>query len=47
LLNFHRTSISAIFSTRTKAIIIYRGRHGNDHMVDGFTTTLVISAYHH
>ena len=23
------------------------GRHGRDHMVVGFTTTCVISAYHH
>jgi DnaJ-class molecular chaperone len=25
----------------------YRGRHGRDHMVVGFTTTRAISFYHH
>ena len=27
--------------------IVSVGRHGHDHMVVGFTTTYVISAYHH
>jgi hypothetical protein len=36
--------------TRTETIkIVYhkRGCHGHDRMVVGFTTTCVISAYHH
>ena len=29
------------------AIVLQRGRRGRDRMVVGFTTTYVISAYHH
>ena len=37
-------SLCSIFSLFKRT---YRGRHGGDRMVVGFTTTYVISAYHH
>ena len=37
-----------IFVTTHKNLLLqYRGRHGRDRMIVGFTTTSVISAYHH
>ena len=29
------------------SILLFVGRRGRDHMVDGFTSTYAISAYHH
>ena len=37
-----------IFVTTHKNLLLqYRGRHVRDRMIVGFTTTSVISAYHH
>ena len=40
-----------IFIIKLKCILLkflhFRGRHGHDHMVVGFTTTYVNSAYQH
>jgi hypothetical protein len=39
--------ITYICKGDTSSILLWRGRHGRDRMVVGFTTTYAISAYHH
>jgi nucleotide-binding universal stress UspA family protein len=38
---------NATFNNISATALLARGRSGRDHMVVGFTTTYVISAYHH
>ena len=38
---------SKFFTIAYNSIIFFRGHHGRDRMIVVFTTTCVISAYHH
>jgi hypothetical protein len=48
---FHRRKIGSLFSQsvlkQDQSLFTERGRRGHDRMLFGFTTTYVISAYHH